>query len=187
MVSFLPGINMTLALNYGIVIGYKKPLFMIFGSIIALGIVAFLSATSIGVIIIKQPTIFGIIKIFGGIYILYLVFKIFSSSTKLKDIKVAQILNNKELFVQGFITCIANPKAWIFLGALLPPFLDKQNPFNAKMFLLIGIILIIEFFSFNVYTLGGGILKKFIVKYISLVQKISAILLSAVALWMIFW
>lgn len=187
MASFLPGINMTLALNYGILIGYKKTLFMISGSVLALGIVAFLSATSIGIIIIKKPFIFEIIKVCGGIYILYLAFKIFISTSKIKDSKVTYILNAKELFMQGFIACITNPKAWIFLAALLPPFLDKSNPFNAKMFLLIFIILCIEFFSFSVYALGGTFLKKFITKYISIVQKLSTILLSIVALWMIFW
>lgn len=187
MVSFLPGINMTLALNYGILIGYKKTLFMISGAVIALGLVAILSATSIGVIIIKKPFVFEIVKICGGIYILYLAIKIFTSTSNIKDSKITHILTHKELFMQGFITCITNPKAWIFLAALLPPFLDKSNPFNAKMFLLIAIILTIEFVSFSVYTLGGSFLKKFITKYIFLAQKISAILLIIVALWMIFW
>lgn len=51
--------------------------------------------------------------------------------------------------------CSINPKVWIFIATLLSPFLDKTNPVNQKMFILIFIIMLIEFISYNTYALGG--------------------------------
>lgn len=177
---------MSLALSLSLNIGYKKTMFMILGGVFGLGFVSLVCAVGVGALIITKPEIFEILKVVGGIYILFLSYKMFMANSKFKDVKAVKPLSNLELFVQGFMTCNINPKAWIFLATLLPPFLDRENPINLKMFILIFIIMLIEFLSYNTYALGGLAFKKLMSKHVQVVEKISAFLMGVIGIWIIF-
>lgn len=183
--SFLPGINMTLALSLAMDIGYKRTMFMIIGGVLGLGFVSLACCLGASVIIINHPNLFYILKTIGGIYILYLSYQMFVKNSKFKTSTHSDSLSNFKLFLKGFFICNINPKAWIFIGTLLPPFLDRGNPVNLKMFILIFIIMAIEFLSYNVYALGGSAFKKLMSNSVHIVQKISAILMCIIGIWIV--
>ena len=182
LISILPGINMMFAMSIGLSFGLKKALIAIFGLLISLGILSFICGVGIGVLIVKIPIFMFLIKILGGAYLLYMSYKIYKSSANL----TIPNLSKKELFTQGFICNMANPKAWIFIGALLPKFLDSQNILSARLFILIAIMLIIEFCSLMIYATGGAAFRKFMSDKISIISKFSAILIALVAILLIF-
>lgn len=184
-VSYLPGLNMNMALSLSISVGYKKTLFMILGGTLGLGFVGLCCCFGAAAIILKYPSVFIILKIIGGAYIVYLGFKMFKESSNLKELKNDKYISNLSLFMQGFMLCNINPKAWIFLATLLPPFLDRQNPINFRMFILIALIMTIEFISYNTYALGGALFKKLMSKHTDLIHKISAILMVVIGIWII--
>jgi threonine/homoserine/homoserine lactone efflux protein len=45
-----------------------------------------------------------------------------------QDIPTTLVVSRKQLAIQGFVTAVANPKGWAFFIALLPPFIDYQQP-----------------------------------------------------------
>ena len=183
--SYLPGLNMTMALSLSLNLGYKKTLFMIFGGVLGLGFVSVVCALGASAVIINKPDIFAVLKVVGGIYIIYLGFKMFFTTSSKYSHQAPKSISNLALFIQGFMICNINPKAWIFLVTLLPPFLDKNNPVNFKMFFLIFIIMIIEFISYNTYTLGGAMFKKFMKEYAYILEKISASLMVVIGIWIV--
>lgn len=185
LISILPGINMMFAMSIGLSFGFKKALIAIFGLLISLGILSFICGVGIGVLIVKIPIFMFLIKILGGAYLLYMSYKIYKSSANL-TLQTIPNLSKKELFTQGFICNMANPKAWIFIGALLPKFLDSQNILSARLFILIAIMLIIEFCSLMIYATGGAAFRKFMSDKIGVISKISAILIALVAILLIF-
>ena len=185
LISILPGINMMFAMSIGLSFGLKKALIAIFGLLISLGILYFICGVGIGVLIVKIPIFMFLIKILGGAYLLYMSYKIYKSSANL-TLQTIPNLSKKELFTQGFICNMANPKAWIFIGALLPKFLDSQNILSTRLFILIAIMLIIEFCSLMIYATGGAAFRKFMSDKISIISKFSAILIALVAILLIF-
>ncbi len=185
LISILPGINMMFAMSIGLSFGLKKALIAIFGLLISLGILSFICGVGIGVLIVKIPIFMFLIKILGGAYLLYMSYKIYKSSANL-TLQTIPNLSSKELFTQGFICTMANPKAWIFIGALLPKFLDSQNILSTRLFILIAIMLIIEFCSLMIYATGGAAFRKFMSDKISIISKFSAILIALVAILLIF-
>ncbi|MBQ9292275.1 MAG: LysE family translocator [Campylobacter sp.] len=185
LISILPGINMMFAMSIGLSFGLKKALIAIFGLLISRGILSFIFGVGIGVLIVKIPIFMFLIKILGGAYLLYMSYKIYKSSANL-TLQTIPNLSKKELFTQGFICNMANPKAWIFIGALLPKFLDSQNILSARLFILIAIMLIIEFCSLMIYATGGAAFRKFMSDKISIISKFSAILIALVAILLIF-
>lgn len=94
------------------------------------------------------------------------------------------------LFVYGFTSCLSNPKSWAAFVALLPPFLDKATPLNAKFALIVALVIVIEFANMCLYMLGGLMLRKVLATRAALFQRFSATLIVLVALMMVvsvFW
>ena len=94
------------------------------------------------------------------------------------------------LFVYGFTSCLSNPKSWAAFVALLPPFLDKAAPLNAKFALIVALVIVIEFANMCLYMLGGLMLRKVLATRAALFQRFSATLIVLVALMMVvsvFW
>ena len=185
LISILPGINMMFAMSIGLSFGLKKALITIFGLLISLGILSFICGVGIGVLIVKFPVFMLLIKILGGAYLLYMSYKIYKNSSNL-TLQSIPNLSKKELFMQGFVCTMSNPKAWIFIGALLPKFLDNQSILSTRLFILIAIMLIIEFCSLMIYATGGAAFRKFMSDKISIISKFSAILIALVAILLIF-
>ena len=64
------------------------------------------------------------------------------------------------LILQGFVTAVANPKAWAFLVALLPPFVDQSRPLAPQLLTMLALMLIIEFTCLQIYAHGGRVLSE---------------------------
>jgi homoserine/homoserine lactone efflux protein len=62
--------------------------------------------------------------------------------------------------LQGFVTSVANPKAWAFLAALLPPFVDRSRPLMPQLLALLALMLIIEFICLQIYAHVGRTLSE---------------------------
>jgi threonine/homoserine/homoserine lactone efflux protein len=50
---------------------------------------------------------------------------------------------------------VANPKAWAFFVALLPPFVDQSRPLVPQPLALLALMVIIEFICLQLYAHGG--------------------------------
>ncbi|QKG29092.1 LysE family translocator [Campylobacter sp. RM16187] len=184
-ISFMPGINMTLALSIGISIGYFRALPMILGQLLSVGIVAFLCILGAATLMMKYEFIFIIIKICGAIYIIYLGIMLFFSRGKLALHRYNGEMGKISLFIHGMIISISNPKAWIFFAAILPPFIDRQDPFGSGIYMIIALLLVIEFISLSIYALGGAVLKRLLLNHLRILEIFTALLMCSIGIWMI--
>ncbi|MPV85896.1 LysE family translocator [Ostreibacterium oceani] len=190
-VSLTPGLCMTLALTMGMQIGFKKTLWLMFGELIGVAIVAIASVMSVAVILLNYPQIFMVIKYGGGLYLAYIGINMWLSKGKL-----ALNLNPLEqrspsrmaLMFQGLITAVSNPKGWAFFIALLPPFIDQSKPLYPQLIILIGLIVLIEFASLCLYCEGGKTLRRLLQNTgnVKLINRISGSLMIGVAIWLAF-
>lgn len=189
IVSITPGMCMTLALSLGMSIGLKRTLYMMYGELIGVGLVATSTAVGIAAIMLKYPSLFIILKYLGGAYLIYLGVQLWQSKGKMavNDCQLTTNVSKKELAFQGFITAIANPKGWAFFIALLPPFIDPKLDLSLQLFALISLILILEFLCLLIYASSGTILRKLLQdnSNIKLLNKISGSLIIVVGIWLI--
>ncbi|WP_159820793.1 LysE family translocator [Colwellia sp. 20A7] len=189
IVSITPGMCMTLAMVLGMSIGIRKTLWMMWGELIGVAIVAISSVIGVSAIMLEFPEIFDILKFIGAGYLFYIGINMWRSKGKL----AISITNNStvntnkgSLFYQGFITAIANPKGWAFMISLLPPFINTQYALAPQLSVLISIILISEFTCMMLYAAGGKTIGKVFteqsnVKYLN---RLSGTLMILVALWL---
>lgn len=129
VISVSPGAgaiaSMSSGLNYGFKHGYWNALGLQLALLVQIGVVA----AGAGVLFATTPWAFFIVKWFGVLYLLYLAYLQWTAPTQSIDIQ--NNLPNKshlKLVWSGFLVNMSNPKAIVFLLAILPQFLDLSKP-----------------------------------------------------------
>ncbi|MBE8167010.1 MAG: LysE family transporter [Shewanella sp.] len=80
-------------------------------------------------------------------------------NSDLDNIQIKSI-RNINLYVQGLLTALTNPKLWIFMLSILPAFIDHNNPIAPQLSLLLIVVLSSEFSLMVAYAAGGNKLKE---------------------------
>ena len=65
-VSFTPGMCMTLAMTLGITIGVKRTLWMMFGELIGVGLIAAAAVLGVAALLLAAPWVFTTFRWLGG-------------------------------------------------------------------------------------------------------------------------
>lgn len=136
-----PGPAVFLAIKNGLTHGFKRTVFAILGNLTALFIMMSVSVAGLGAIILASTTLFNLLKIVGGLYLIYLGFKLLHS--KPMKIELGQSEANKvvpllHLYQEAFLVSITNPKAIAFCTALFPQFIDQNKPIVGQFLVLAG-------------------------------------------------
>ncbi|WP_046744681.1 LysE family translocator [Kordia zhangzhouensis] len=163
LLAISPGPDNIYVLMQSIVNGKKygiaTVLGLMTGCIIHTSIVAFGASTALQ----QNPTLFFIIKLFGALYLLYLAYSVYKSSgtIELKNDAVPQ-KTVFELFKQGFIMNVLNPKVTLFFLALFPGFLFSNTMNEVVQFYILGLLFIlVSFIIFStIAVLAGSIADK---------------------------
>ncbi len=98
-------------------------------------IYAAITATGIGIIIVKSPTIFSIIQYSGAAFLLYLGGKALMAKQTQFDLEQSIQTGNIEVngWRDGFLIAFLNPKLAIFFLALFSQFVDEQASWQQKL------------------------------------------------------
>ena len=186
-ISMMPGINMTYAMSVGMSFGYKHSFFVMAGQLLAIAFVSFSCMLGVGAVLHHFEYAFKALNIIAGLYMLYLGVMLFFGKGELSITNVSNLPSKKQMFINGFIVSVSNPKAWIFFSALLPTFLDKEAPFSLTRMCVITVTLVfIEFLALNIYALGGAMLKKFLQTHLRLLEICTAIIVCTIGILLLF-
>lgn len=96
-----------------------------------------LSATGIASLLLASALVFSIIKWLGVVYLLFLgISAIFSKAGSIKVDSKSTAVGPSKAFSQGLLVQLANPKALMYFSALLPQFINKNEPLLLQMFIM---------------------------------------------------
>ncbi|PPB85323.1 LysE family transporter [Acinetobacter soli] len=129
VISLSPGAgaiaSMSSGLNYGFRRGYWNALGLQLALLVQIGIVA----AGVGVLFTTTPWAFLLVKWFGIGYLLYLAYLQLTAPVQSIQIHSEQLeISRQRLILKGFVVNISNPKAIVFLLAVLPQFIDLARP-----------------------------------------------------------
>ena len=130
VISLSPGAgaiaSMSCGLQYGFWRGYWNALGLQLGLILQIAIIA----AGVGAILAASATAFQIIKWFGVAYLIYLAVKQWRAlPADLSDeAAVRPIGKPLSLVFRGFLVNVSNPKALVFMLAVLPQFINPHEP-----------------------------------------------------------
>ncbi len=149
VISLSPGAgaiaSMSSGLNYGFGRGYWTAIGLQGGLLIQIAIVA----AGVGALLAASEFAFTLIKWFGVAYLLYLAYRQWGAPTVPMDegVQVREIGRPLNLMFRGFLINASNPKAVVFVLAVLPQFLDPTQPLLTQYLIMaatmVGVDLIV--------------------------------------------
>lgn len=129
VISISPGAGAIASMSSGLNYGFRRGYWNAIGLQLALLVQIAIVAAGVGVLFATTPMAFLVVKWFGVLYLLYLAYLQWTAKTQSIDIQTEQPTKSiPKLILNGFIVNISNPKAIVFLLAVLPQFLDLSKP-----------------------------------------------------------
>lgn len=179
---------MTLAMTLGMSVGVRNTLWMMWGELLGVATVAITAVLGVSTVMLKFPTVFSVFKLMGAAYLLYIGINMWRSKGKmaLNNQTSVPVVVKSQLFKQGLITAIANPKGWAFMIALLPPFINADLALAPQLIALLVIIVVSEFCCMMIYATGGRTLGKLLSQgnNVKRMNQVSGTLMMLVAVWL---
>ncbi|TCS38893.1 LysE family translocator [Reinekea marinisedimentorum] len=129
--SLLPGPAVFTAIKNAVQFGYWRALKGILGNCTALLTLYCISAVGLGAIILSSVLIFTVMKVLGGLYLVYLGIKALMNKggkMRMSGDVLREEVSSFEVFRESYFVGMSNPKAIAFATALLPQFVDTAQP-----------------------------------------------------------
>lgn len=129
VISVSPGAGAIASMSSGLNYGFRRGYWNVLGLQLALIVQIIIVAAGVGVLFATTPLAFLVVKWFGVLYLLYLAYLQWTAPTQSIDIQTDQTQKSiPKLIFHGFLVNMSNPKAIVFLLAVLPQFLDLNKP-----------------------------------------------------------
>lgn len=147
LLALSPGPDNIFVLMQSMVNGVRYGIATVFGLISGCLVHTTLVAFGVTTVIKQNPKLFFAIKLLGALYLLYLAYKVFKSSADvaLSDTNVEK-KSYSQLFRQGFLMNVLNPKVSIFFLAFFPGFLFSKTLSNVTQFYILGLLFMLAAF-----------------------------------------
>ncbi|NUF83210.1 LysE family transporter [Acinetobacter seifertii] len=190
VISISPGAGAIASMSSGLNYGFRHGYWNAIGLQIALLIQIMIVAAGVGVLFATTPLAFQMVKWFGVAYLLYLAY--LQWTAPIKDIEIQHEKKNKSisaLLLNGFVVNISNPKAIVFLLAVLPQFLDLSKPQWIQYLIMAATMITIDLIVMAGYTgLASTVLRllrspkqqKYLNRGFAVMFSCAALLLSTV-------
>ena len=161
-----PGPDMLYVISRGIAHGRRAGLLSAVG--VVCGILVHTTAAAFGLTLILQTSAlaFLLVKYVGAAYLIYLGIKAWQDKSTLRLEASTPVVKSQELFWQGVLSNVLNPKIAIFFLAFLPQFVDKGSSHVTGQMVFLGLtfacfglcfLLFVGYFS---GTIGGWLTRR---------------------------
>jgi homoserine/homoserine lactone efflux protein len=144
--SLTPGPNSLLVLTHGALHGHRKTLFTVAGGAIGFVVLIALSMVGIGALLKASAHALTVLKLIGGLYLVWLGIQLWRApAIQLRADASKENTRGTELFRQGLLTAVSNPKALLFYGAFMPQFIDPNRDLLLQFVIMATNFVVIEF------------------------------------------
>ena len=184
VVVIVPGPTVTLIIANTLSFGTRAGIFNVVGTQLGLILMIGLLAISFQVVAQQLEWFLIVIRFLGAIYLIWLGYKIFTSPSLMKKVSDKKYFNNK-FVLQGFLVIWSNPKAFLFLGAFIPQFLDINQLTEFQIIYLGLLFMLIGAIFDSAYAVVFGKFKNLMSSsHLKFLNKIGGSLLALLGLWL---
>ena len=187
LVVVVPGPTVSLIIANSLKSGMRAGILNVVGTQLGLIILIILLALGFKVISPFLEDVIKVVRIIGAIYLMTLGYLSFTSKN-LSDNSEKINKFDKKFILQGLIVILSNPKAFLFLGAFIPQFINISQPIGSQI-IYFGILFMVVGAIFDgMYAIVFGKFREIIInKYINTLNKLGGTLLFFVGLWLLFY
>lgn len=137
LIAVSPGPGAAASMSSGLRYGFAAAVRTIAGLQSALIIQLLIVAAGLGVLLETSALAFNIVKLCGAAYLIWLGIQKWRAAPQAIDENRPKLAPNA-LFLEGLLVNLTNPKAIVFMAALMPQFVDPARP-QGVQFLIIGL------------------------------------------------
>lgn len=182
--SIVPGPSVTVVVANSLAGGTRAGLLTILGTEIAMLVMVTVVALGLEAVMALVSEAFMVIKLIGAAYLIWIGWKMFTTSGKLHLLPGERLPTAKYLW-QGAVVNLSNPKTLLFLGAFLPQFVDLSRPAFEQIMVLGLIVMAVATASDSVYAvLAGSARQVLTAARVRLVSRVSGVILMAGGIWL---
>jgi threonine/homoserine/homoserine lactone efflux protein len=156
---FTPGPDIIYVLTRGVAQGRTAALAAAMGfSLGNIGHTLF-AVFGLSAILASSATAFTLVKIAGGIYLIYIGYKLWTADPALTLSAQTEDKTARLIFRQSILANLLNPKVAIFFLAFFPQFVRPAQGHPALQMLVLGLtFVVLTMFGFGLVALGAGAL-----------------------------
>jgi threonine/homoserine/homoserine lactone efflux protein len=157
--NMAPGPNNLLSMSNAKRYGIRVACFAGIGRLVAFVGMITLAATGLASVLYTSEKLFLIIKVVGGLYLLWLAFQLWNAAPSDSDNGSVENMSLFGLARQEFLLAAGNPKAILIFTAFLPQFVDPSGNVGFQFFVLGVLFLILEWVAIAGYAYFGSVLR----------------------------
>jgi threonine/homoserine/homoserine lactone efflux protein len=151
----LPGPSVLLTVAHSISFGWHRALSTVAGATVGIAVQLLVAAVGLTSLLNVVAEAFEWLRWAGAAYLVYLGIKQWRSAGESLAVESSQVTKTN-LFVQGLVITIPNPKSLIFIAAFLPQFIDAARPLGMQFSVIMPTFLVITFSVTSVWALIAG-------------------------------
>lgn len=155
LVALTPGPAVFCAMTQATRHGFRASLAGILGT--QAGNLVFFICMGLGLVTLLQTATvtFEILRVLGAVYLGYLGVKVLARTFRrgAEDEPSARTepLSRRNLFLQGLLIQLTNPKALLFVSALVPQFIDPARPLTGQLLVLLVVTVVVDLGVLSAY------------------------------------
>ena len=181
----VPGPTVSLIIANTLTSGTRAGILNVAGTQLGLILMIGLLAFGFEVISAQLEWFLNIIRFIGAMYLIWLGYKIFTSQFLITK-KSSKKFSSREFITQGFFVIWSNPKAFLFLGAFIPQFLNVNQSTGIQIIYLGFLFMVIGTIFDSVYAVVFGKFRKLMSSnYLKLLNYIGGSLLTLLGFWLV--
>lgn len=146
--SLTPGPNGLLSLTHGVRYGFRRTIGTVLGGVTGFLVLIAASLAGLGALLAASEVAFTVAKWAGAAYLVWLGIQLWRAPSPAVALPTGTGASAEgtvaQLFGQGFLVAVSNPKALIFFAAFLPQFMVPGAPFWLQFLVLGGTFAVTE-------------------------------------------
>lgn len=189
-IIIVPGMDMLFVLASSLTGGKRTGFFAIFG-IVAGGVVHSLyGAAGVGLLAAWMPSLFTPLLVLGAGYMIWIGISLMRSSITVQGDEASSSKSAWRAFRRGILTCLANPKAYLFMLAVYPQFLKPAyGPVWTQGLIMGAMVAATQFSVYGALALTADKSRRFLVSspaatvFVGRAAGLVLVVVSALTLW----
>lgn len=143
--SLTPGPNGLLALTHGALYGHRRALWTVTGGMLGFVLLMALSMFGLAALLKTSAHALLVLKWVGAAYLIWLGIQLWRSPPlHLTPLEASAPRPGLQLFRQGLLSALSNPKVILFFGAFLPQFLDPARSLWLQFVVMAATFAVVE-------------------------------------------
>jgi len=143
LLNVTPGPDTAYIVGRSVQLGWRGGATAVLGVSTGCLVHVFAAAIGLSALLAASSAAFTLVKWAGAAYLCFLGVRMLLSQAAASDPASASgAVSLRQVFLQGALTNVLNPKVALFFLAFLPQFVDADSPHKAVAFLLLGLVFI---------------------------------------------